>query len=167
MGLEIERKFLVKNDLWKADAQRGIPMLQGYISATPVHTVRLRIAGDTGYLTLKGGHQGISRKEFEYPVPVSDAREMFDLFCPIETRIVKTRYPVEVAGHLWTVDCFEGSNAGLVIAEIELQREDEPFVMPEWAGVEVSGDGRYTNAALSFRPFKDWPENKIEEKSNT
>ncbi len=155
MGLEIERKYLVDGESWRDTACAGVPMLQGYVSVTPEHTVRVRVAGTRGFLTLKGGHCGIRRQEFEYEIPETDAREMLMLFCR-DRLVSKVRYPVMVGGRLWTVDVFDGNNRGLVVAEIELPSEETAFPMPEWAGAEVSGDRRYSNAALSARPYVTW-----------
>ncbi|QIK37014.1 CYTH domain-containing protein [Caldichromatium japonicum] len=155
MPIEIERKFLVKNDDWHAQATEGVRLIQGYLSADPHLTVRVRIQGDAAVLTLKGGSRGISRLEFEYPIPLADAEEMLTalaVFPPID----KTRYLVRHEGHCWEIDVFTGANAGLVIAELELARPDEPFTRPDWLGEEVSGDPRYLNVNLARHPYGAW-----------
>lgn len=152
MATEIERKFLVDSDGWKESVVDQTPMRQGYFETGPMSTVRVRIQGDEARLTIKGPTVGFSRAEYEYPIPVEDAREMLDIFCA-ERQVEKVRFDVRHAGHLWEVDVFEGANAGLVLAEIELDRPDEAFEMPEWIGEEVSKDSRYRNASLARSPL--------------
>lgn len=154
MAVEIERKFLLKNDSWREHIERSIPLKQGYLSTTPERTVRIRTKGEQGILTVKGATEGVSRVEFEYEVPLADALAMLQLCenAPIE----KVRHLVHYQGHLWEIDEFEGSNAGLVVAEIELASEEEKFALPDWIGEEVSDDPRYYNASLSSRPFTRW-----------
>jgi adenylate cyclase len=155
LATEIERKFLVKNDGWRAGAEPGIRFRQGYLAGGDKASVRVRVEGERGNLNIKGATLGVRREEFEYPIPLADANTMLDTLS--SGRLVeKTRYCVPVGGHVWEVDVFEGDNAGLVVAEIELDHEDEPFVMPEWAGEEVSHDPRYYNVCLAQRPFKEW-----------
>jgi adenylate cyclase len=153
MGIEIERKFLLRNDHWRT---LGFPIhyAQGYLVADGEKTVRVRIAGDEGFLTIKGRSQGISRKEFEYFVPVEDAIEMLKL-CSIPV-IEKYRTKVAFEDKIWEIDEFEGENKGLLLAEIELKSEDESFSIPEWIGEEVTGDFRYFNSYLAVNPFKTW-----------
>ena len=153
MGVEIERKFLVRNDHWRG---QGTPVhfAQGYLVAEGIRTVRVRIAGKEGYLTIKGESKGISRLEFEYPIPANDALELLQL-CTIPL-IEKYRTKVLFEGKTWEVDEFEGKNTGLVIAEIELKSEDEPFDIPSWIGEEVTGDLRYYNSRLAIHPFQNW-----------
>lgn len=154
MGIEIERKFLVDHEKWKtADKPEGQKMQQGYILDEQDRTIRLRIAGDIAYLTFKCG-KGISRHEFEYEVPANEAADLFEQF--VKAGLEKTRYKVPHAGKLWEVDVFEGDNEGLIVAEIELNAEDEQFELPPWAGAEVSHEGRYYNSSLSVKPFKNW-----------
>lgn len=154
MAREIERKFLPKNDAWRADAGAGTPYRQGYLSATPACTVRARVAGELAFLTIKGKTTGFSRDEFEYAIPREDAEQMLATLCQ---RIVeKTRYVIEHEGHTWEVDEFHGANAGLVVMEIELGSEAEAFARPAWVGDEVTADRRYSNAALAERPFNGW-----------
>ncbi|MFA7361703.1 MAG: CYTH domain-containing protein [Candidatus Kapaibacterium sp.] len=155
MGKEIERKFLVNPKLWEsAEKPAGVFYRQGYILAEPGKTVRVRIAGNAGFLTIKGAAEGISRDEFEYEIPLKDAEEMLDKLCGSE--VVKKRYKVFYGGKLWEVDVFEGGNQGLILAEIELKSEDELFDVPEWIDKEVTGDLRYYNSYLSMYPFKGW-----------
>lgn len=154
MIIEIERKFLVRDTAFLA-GRGGERILQGYLARTARATVRVRIAGERGWLTLKGRSRGISRSEFEYPIPLVEARELLAELADGPC-IEKTRYRVEHAGHTWDVDVFGGANAGLVLAELELQREDEPFVAPPWLGAEVSDDPRYCNSSLAERPFTSW-----------
>ncbi len=155
MALEIERKFLVKHGVWLAPSA-GTRYRQGYLSTDPARGVRVRLAGGQAWLTIKGKTVGISRAEFEYPIPVADAREMLDRLCR-RPLIEKTRYRVEAAGLVWEVDEFDGVNAGLVIAEVELADENQRIDLPDWVGREVTGDPRYCNASLVDRPFCEWP----------
>ncbi|WP_214071010.1 CYTH domain-containing protein [Mucilaginibacter sp. dw_454] len=155
MGIEIERKFLVDHKKWQAlNKPAGTKLRQGYIVDDQTRTVRLRIAGDNAWLTFKGGTQGISRTEYEYDIPVGDAAELFEQF--VKSGLEKTRYCITYADKLWEVDVFEGDNNGLIVAEIELDSEDEQFELPPWIGEEVSDDPRYYNSSLSVRPFKTW-----------
>ncbi|MEA2068607.1 MAG: CYTH domain-containing protein [Verrucomicrobiota bacterium] len=150
MGVEIERKFLVKNDSWKDQAPEGRICRQGYMVSDRKRTVRVRIMGDQGYLTVKGATDGISRMEFEYEIDRSDAAYML-MLC--ETVVEKTRYLIEHQGMSWELDVFGGANTGLVMAEIELESENQPFSVPDWVGKEVSSDPRYYNANLARNPF--------------
>jgi CYTH domain-containing protein len=154
MAIEIEKKFLLINDDWKKDSIAEI-YLQGYICSGSGRTVRVRIAGDKAYLTIKGKSSGISRTEFEYPLPLADAQAMLDELCekPI---IHKKRHRKEYGGFLWEIDEFYGDNLGLVLAEIELEDENQIFPRPDWLGREVSGDSRFYNASLRLNPFKNW-----------
>lgn len=155
MGIEIERKFLVDRANWvQQEKPAGTVMRQGYMLNHKSKTVRLRIAGDKAYLTFKSGTSGISRNEYEYEIPFSDATELFEQF--VETGLNKTRYCVTYKDKLWEVDVFEGDNEGLMVAEIELDSEDEAFELPPWAGQEVSDDERYYNSSLSVNPYKSW-----------
>ncbi len=154
MATEIERKFLVTDDRWKADAS-GRRYRQGYLATDSERVVRVRSVDAEAFLTIKGKVHGYSRLEFEYAIPVDDARTMLERLChqPI---IDKTRYRVPAGAHVWEVDEFHGENAGLVIAEIELEREGEPFERPPWLGAEVSMDPRYFNANLVAHPYQRW-----------
>jgi len=152
MATEIERKFLVKNDRWRS---LGSPRLycQGYL-AQGLATVRVRIVETIGYLTIKGKTEGMSRSEFEYPIPLADAQALLAL-CE-RPLIEKYRYTIADRGFVWEVDEFLGDNAGLVIAEVELQTETDAPPLPDWIGEEVTGDPRYYNANLVRNPFSQW-----------
>lgn len=154
MGVEIERKFLVRGDGWRA---LGEPVLlrQGYLNSDPARTVRVRIEGAQGMLTIKGKSVGATRGEWEYPIPLAEAAELLDGLCEAPL-IEKYRRRIVVGGHTWEVDEFLGANAGLVVAEIELAAETDSFVLPEWAGQEVTGDVRYYNSNLIRQPFSQW-----------
>ena len=154
MGQEIERKFLVLPGKWTADGVTGMRFVQGYLSMDPERVVRVRIEGEHGRLTIKGKRQGVSRVEYEYPIPVEDAQALHRL-C-IAPLIEKVRYRIEHAGRTWEVDVFSGPNEGLVVAELELEAEDAAFQMPPWVGREVSSDNRYTNTSLVTHPFTSW-----------
>lgn len=155
MGTEIERKFLVTSDAWRAGA-RPTAIRQGYLCAGPTHVVRVRTYGEKAFLTIKSGGVGMTRLEFEYEVPVADATVLLDVLCH-RPLIEKTRFAVDVDGIAWVVDVFEGDNDGLVLAEVELESEEQAVALPPWAGAEVTGDPRYFNAALSERPYSTWP----------
>jgi adenylate cyclase len=155
MATEIERKFRVKNDAWREQMESAERISQGYLAADATVTVRVRLRGDRAYLTVKGRTQGISRSEFEYRIPVADAEAMLRGLAPLPP-VEKVRHLVRVGVHLWELDVFEGANAGLAMAEIELAAEDEPFVLPDWAGEEVTADPRYYNAYLARHPFTRW-----------
>ncbi len=152
--VEIERKFLVRDLGWREGAT-GVRIKQGYIANAGTTLVRVRVKGDKGFLTVKADRDRVSRWEFEYEIPVADAERMLDLLS-LRPPIDKTRYEVEVDGLTWEVDIFEGANAGLVMAEVELARADQPFTRPDWAGPDVTGDPRFFNAYLSEKPFSRW-----------
>ncbi len=154
MGIEIERKFLVLNDDWKA-LTAGVFMRQGYICSDPDRIVRVRIEGDRAVFTIKGKTEGISRSEWEYPLPLADAQQLLDSLCE-KPLIEKYRYRIPFGGFIWEVDAFLGDNAGLVVAEIELESETQEFTKPDWIGGEVSADSRYANANLFKHPFCRW-----------
>ena len=153
MGMEIERRFLVSADGWK---KLGKPCeyRQGYMSVHPERTVRVRIAGGHAWLTLKARITDTSRHEFEYEIPLAEARTMLDVMCPMQ--VSKQRTKLTFAGHVWEVDEFSGANAGLVLAEIELPSEDTAFERPDWLGAEVTADSRFTNAYLADHPYSSW-----------
>lgn len=155
MATEIERKFLVTGDLRRqvTSAQR---IVQGYICSQPGRTVRVRIRGEEGFLTIKGAsdEKGLSRYEFEQKIPLADAEELLKLCEP--GAIDKMRNLVPAGKHTWEIDVFHGENEGLILAEIELASEDEPFERPDWIGQEVSGDRRYYNSMLTKHPYKQW-----------
>lgn len=154
MGIEIERKFLVKGDAWKADAA-GVLYRQGYLSTDKARTVRVRIAGERAFLTVKGLAAGLARAEFEYDIPLADAAEMLDQLC-LKPLIEKRRYTVAYRGLSWEIDEFLGANLGLVVAEVELDRADQAIDLPDWIGQDVSEDARYFNSSLIARPFSSW-----------
>ncbi len=154
MAIEIERKFLVTNDEYKSGA-KGTYYRQGYISIDNRRVVRIRVAGKKAYLTFKSLISERSRSEYEYKIPVHDALELLDKLC-LKPIIEKIRYEIEYANHRWVVDEFLAENAGLVVAEIELENEDQKFSKPSWLGKEVSGDPRYLNANLVVNPYKNW-----------
>ncbi len=156
MKIEIERKFLVVGDAWRDAADGGRLCEQGYISSDPENiTVRVRVFGSQGFLTLKGPTKGISRSEIEYEIPVEEAEHMLQNFCG-DRGVSKTRYLLEINGLRWEIDEFSGENEGLILAEIELETEGQPFEKPDWLGEEVSYDPRYFNAVLVQRPFLEW-----------
>ena len=152
MAIEIERKFLVQGQAWRTGA--GVLLCQGYLNRDKARTVRVRIAGDAAFLTVKGQSVGATRLEFEYPVPVADARALLAL-CD-GPWVEKTRYRVVYQGTTWEVDEFAGANAGLVVAEVELAHEDQPFARPNWLGEEVTHDTRYFNSNLASHPYCTW-----------
>jgi adenylate cyclase len=153
MAVEIERKFLVVSDVWR-DGPRGVRMAQGYLSREPERTVRVRLAGEKGFLTIKGSVSGISRAEFDYEIPADEALELLAM-CP-PPLIEKIRHERWHEGHCWEVDEFLGDNAGLVVAEIELDAAAAEFALPEWVGREVSDDPRYFNSQLAAKPWPSW-----------
>ena len=156
MNIEIERKFLVKDESFKSMATESHRLTQGYICKESGRTVRVRLWDDKGYLTIKGAGSasGMSRYEWEKEISAEDAR---DLFMLCQSGIIdKTRYIVPVDGKTFEVDEFYGENAGLVMAEIELESEDAAFTRPSWLGKEVTGDRRYHNSMLSVHPFSEW-----------
>lgn len=157
-GLEIERKFLVRNSDYKRQAFSSSRIQQGYICSGHGRTVRVRVRDDRGYLTIKGpsDKEGVVRYEFEKEITLEEARELMKLCEP--GRVDKTRYLVKSGNHTFEVDEFYGENEGLVMAEVELQRADEPYEKPNFIGEEVTGDHRYTNAHLSKHPFQSWKE---------
>ena len=154
MAQEIERKFLLASDKWRSGAE-GRQYRQGYLSTDKARTVRVRIVGERGLLTIKGLTRGISRLEFEYDIPLEDATRLLDELCH-RPLIEKTRYVVTHGGLTWEIDEFHGDNAGLIVAEVELASEDQEIKLPEWVGAEVSGDARYYNSNLAQHPFSKW-----------
>lgn len=156
MAHEIERKFLPRSDAWRALAHERRRMSQGYVARGDGVSVRVRVAGEEAWLNIKVGGLAASRLEFEYDIPVADARELL----PHATGplIDKTRHFVDVDGFTFEVDEFHGANAGLIVAEVELDREDQPFPRPEWLGVEVTQHRRYYNVCLVEHPYSAWTE---------
>lgn len=155
MATEIERKFLVSNDNWKDSVVSESVLKQGYLANESNASVRVRIAKDKAHLNIKSVTVGISRAEFEYEIPVSEAEE---ILAQVAKRpyIDKKRYKVRCGDHIWDLDVFAGENSGLVVAEVELESEGEAFELPSWAGEEVSGDVRYYNASLVNNPYCNW-----------
>ena len=154
--VEIERKFLVSSNAFKEEAFTQNRIKQGYLSSVPERTVRVRIKGEKGYLTIKGisNESGLSRFEWEKEIPVDEAEKLL-LLC--ETGVIdKTRFEIKTGNHIFEVDEFYGENEGLVMAEIELKSESETFEKPIWLGQEVTNDKRYYNSYLSNNPFKKW-----------
>ena len=154
MPLEIERKFLISNSVWKLKIDAETTIKQGYLSSNPERTVRIRIAGQKGIITIKGKTVNTTRAEYEYEIPLADALNLMEL-CE-KPLIEKTRYNVLENGNLWEVDIFDGENKGLIVAEIELESEDQEFILPNWVGKEVSHEAKYYNTSLIKYPFKDW-----------
>lgn len=154
MAHEIERKFLLANDGWRKGSQ-GRYLCQSYFCVQPGCTVRVRIDGDAAFLTLKGRSKGPERLEFEYSVPLEDAKAMLAAFA-LSPPVEKTRYEVSFGGFVWEIDEFHGANAGLIVAEIELAAADQDFARPDWLGKEVTDDARYYNACLSELPYSQW-----------
>ena len=152
MALEIERKFLVNSDEWRK--AEGVVFRQGYLSTHKERTVRVRVVDSHAKLTVKGINRGAVRAEFEYDIPLEDAKELLSL-CE-QPLIEKIRRRIEYEGLVWEVDEFFGENEGLVVAEVELDREDQRLAKPEWVGEEVTDDPRYYNANLISSPFKRW-----------
>ncbi len=154
MGVEIERKFLVLNETWRRQADAGVKMCQGYLSRNSKNSVRVRIAGKRANLNIKSATPGCVRREYEYPIPPAEARELLDL-C-LGHLVEKTRYRVAVEGFVFEVDVFAGVNRGLVIAELELDDLKCRFPRPAWLGPEVSDQLRYYNSQLAEYPFSSW-----------
>jgi CYTH domain-containing protein len=154
VGREIERKYLVTGEGWRSRST-ALPFRQGYLSTVKERTVRVRVVGDRGLLTIKGITSGATRTEYEYSIPVGDAEAMLDELCerPI---IDKVRHLVEHDGVTWEIDEFHGTNEGLIVAEVELESEDQEFSLPEWIGAEVTDDPRYFNANLIAHPYSEW-----------
>lgn len=155
MGREVERKFLVDPGAWRPDPARGVRLRQGYLSVDPERIVRVRRAASTGALTIKGLTTGVERSEFEYPIPAEDADAILDTLC-LRPLLEKTRYREPWDGRAWEIDVFEGENAGLVVAEVELAASTDALKLPPWAGKEVSADPRYFNSNLMQHPYARW-----------
>ncbi len=154
MGLEIEKKFLVKDNSWKALAE-GVLYQQGYLSTEKERTVRVRVIGEQGYLTIKGKSIGATRLEFEYEIPVIDAQEMLTKLCG-NSVLEKYRYKIPFDGMIWEVDEFLGKNKGLIVAEVEMENEEQIFKLPSWIGEEVTHKTEYFNSRLTQKPFSEW-----------
>ena len=154
MATEIERKFLVDDGV-NALLHDGIEYRQGYLSDTTKMAVRVRVAGDRAWLTVKGSGKGLVRPEFEYLIPLADATQMLDELVE-GPKIIKTRYRLNHEDHVWEVDVFAGDNSGLIVAEVELASEDEALSLPDWVTTEVSYDPRYLNVNLAKHPYHRW-----------
>ncbi len=154
MGIEIEKKFLLANDTWK-ELATGTTYRQGYLSSSKQSSVRVRTINDKGFLTVKGKSIGATRMEFEYEIPSEDAQTLLDELCA-QPIIHKKRYKIEYKGFVWEVDEFFGENSGLVVAEIELESENQQFIKPDWIGEEVTSDIRYFNSNLNKHPYSLW-----------
>ena len=155
MAIEIERKFLVKSDLWKTSADPGTQYSQGYLVGSKNASVRIRIEGSKAYINIKSATIDITRQEYQYEIPLAEATEMLETLCE-KPLISKIRYHINHDSHLWEIDVFSGDNEGLIVAEIELDNVNEVFSKPEWLGQEVSDDVRYYNVNLVKHPYKDW-----------
>ena len=155
MGIEIERKFLVKKEQWQAlEKPAGEKYRQGYLLTDPQKTIRVRQTSDKGFLTIKGRSVGAKRPEYEYEIPCDEAKELLDQFAVAE--LSKIRYKISVDHHIWEVDEFYGKNEGLMVAEIELETENENFNIPDWIDREVTTEEKYYNSNLVIYPYKDW-----------
>lgn len=155
MATEIERKFLVNDNAWRASVSRKVDIIQGYLANTERGSIRIRVSGSEANLNIKSMTLGVTRQEYDYPIPARDARAMLDELC-MQPLIEKTRHYVEYNNHTWEIDEFHGINAGLVVAELEVDREDEAFDPPPWLGKEVSDDPRYYNVCLVEHPYSKW-----------
>ncbi len=154
MPLEIERKFLLKNSDWKQEIQSSFQIKQGYLNSHPERTVRIRIKENKGILTIKGKTKQVTRKEFEYEIPLNEAKDLIQL-CE-KPLIEKTRHLIRKENLTWEIDEFEGENKGLILAEVELQSENQNLSLPSWIGEEVSHDPKYYNSSLISNPFQNW-----------
>jgi adenylate cyclase len=155
LGREIERKFLVRGDAWRTASERRIRIRQGYLVAEEERSARVRLAEGRATLAIKGATRGASRSEYEYAIPVDDAESLLGQLC-LRPVIEKTRHLVEYAGRTWEVDEFHAENDGLLVAELELDSEDEDPALPDWVGAEVTADPRYLNVNLVRAPYREW-----------
>lgn len=155
MAVEIERKFTLKNDNWRKDVQRSQRYVQGYLAGNDLSSIRVRIAGEKANLNIKSATLGIFRQEYEYDIPLSDAEEMIETLAE-KPVIDKVRHFVSFAGKTWEIDEFSGENQGLIVAEVELDSENEQITLPEWVDEDVSQDTRYYNVCLVKNPYKNW-----------
>jgi adenylate cyclase len=155
MATEIERKFLLVSDEWRQQVSRAESFRQGYLSSSKRASVRVRIADNVATLNIKGMTLGVQRPEYEYEIPLPDAVELLDALCE-RPLIEKTRHFIEFGGKLWEIDEFHGDNAGLIVAEVELDSPDEVITMPAWAGQDVSHLERYYNVRLTQYPYSQW-----------
>jgi adenylate cyclase len=155
MGIEIEHKFLIRDERWRQLVERSVRMRQGYLTSDVRCSVRVRVAGGQGFLNIKSGTLGIQRSEYEYPIPLAEAEEILDTLCE-KPLLEKTRHFVRSGGRVWEIDEFAGDNTGLIVAEVELSHLDELFARPDWLGEDVSRDIRYYNSQLARHPYKTW-----------
>jgi adenylate cyclase len=155
MALEIEHKFLLADESWRNEVSHSVLYKQGYLSSSPLGSVRVRISDSQAWLNIKSATIGTSRQEFEYEIPLGDAHILLDDLC-FKPLIEKTRHFVHRDQHIWEIDEFMGENAGLIVAEIELLEIGEDFVRPSWLGQEVTADIRYYNNQLTKHPYRDW-----------
>jgi len=155
MAIEIERKFLLKDGSWRLEAEPAVQFCQGYLSESGPGSVRIRIEGEQANINIKSATLDMQRMEYEYEIPLSDAREMLDQLC-IKPLIEKQRFHVTYKNKLWEIDVFEGDNQGLIVAEVELNNKNESIELPAWVGDEVTDDTRYYNVCLIKHPYKDW-----------
>ena len=155
MAIEIEHKFLLTDESWREKVKKAIIFKQGYLSSMPTTSIRVRICDEQAWLNIKSATIGNKRMEFEYEIPLTDANQIIELLCkkPI---IEKTRHYVENENNTWEIDEFHGENQGLIVAEIELNSETQPFTIPEWIGQEVTHDVRYYNNYLAVKPYNSW-----------
>jgi adenylate cyclase len=155
MGIEIERKFLLANDNWRDKTEKSTQFCQGYLQGSEKSSVRIRIEGDKSNLNIKGATLGVKRQEFEYPIPMEDAKDLLSTLCD-EPLVEKTRHYITAGKHVWEIDEFAGDNEGLIVAEIELDDENDTFEAQDWLGQEVSHEKRYYNSMLIKNPYKNW-----------
>ena len=155
MAIEIERKFLLKNETWRQQADDGKDYIQGYLLGSKQASVRIRIEGNKAFINIKSATLGIRRQEYEYAIPVNDAKELLNNLCE-QPLIEKTRYLIKEYDLCWEIDVFKGQNQGLVVAEVELSSEQQSFHKPAWLGEEVSDDPRYYNVSLVKHPYTMW-----------
>lgn len=155
MAIEIEHKYLVDKNLWRqVISNRCVQIRQGYLSTDPNRTVRIRTSGEKGFITIKGKTVGVSRTEFEYEIPLSEANQLINNFC--SSIIEKTRHYVNHENKIWEVDVFQGLNSGLIVAEIELEHEEETYTKPNWVALNITNDNNYANSNLTIRPYSTW-----------
>ena len=155
MPTEIEHKFLLRDDRWRQQVERSVRIRQGYLTSDARCSVRVRVADHQGFLNIKSGTLGIQRSEYEYAIPLIEAEEILDTLCE-QPLLEKTRHFIHCGAHVWEIDEFAGANAGLIVAEVELNRPDESFERPDWAGEDVSHDIRYYNSQLARHPYVTW-----------
>ena len=155
MGIEIERKFLVVNDSWREQADEGTAYKQGYLIGSNQVSVRIRIEGKLAFINIKSATLGVCRQEYQYPIPLDEANMILNDLCE-KPLIEKTRFKLPQDGFVWEIDVFSGENDGLIVAEIELNSENDSYPKPDWLGMEVSDDPRYYNVNLVSHPFNTW-----------